>query len=63
MRSRSQSGIGSSLNQKTKFFFWKRFLKPFIDAADCGIPSEFSMREICKIRRYLPSILALKLGT
>ena len=42
--------------RKPNFSFFKQFFKPFIDAADCGIQSEFSMREICKIRRHLPSI-------
>ena len=56
MRSHSWSRIGNSFNQKTEFFAWKQLFKPFIDAADCRIQSEFSMREICKIRRYLPRI-------
>ena len=56
MRSHSRSGLGNSLNQKTEFFAWKRLFKPFIDAADCGIQSKFSMCAISKIRRHLPSI-------
>ena len=34
---------------ENQIFACKQLLKPFIDTAVCGIQSEFSMREICKI--------------